>query len=165
MSQWFSTFRPLFGTWRGQGYGEFPTIDPFSYLEDLSFVLDSKGEVIYFEQRAYLSEAERIADQRLHWESGVIRPRPKSDEFTLACVQDSGRIEAATLNILRCDDLLELEWRSDIVGNDKRMPLDAVSLRRWSVAGDSFRYTFSMSTEQVPQAAPHLRAELTRAAK
>jgi hypothetical protein len=70
----------LLGSWRGEGEGSFPTIQPFSYGEELRFWHVGKP-FIAFSQRTWALDDGRP----LHAESGYWRPQPGgSVELVLA---------------------------------------------------------------------------------
>ena len=57
----------LLGTWQGEGRGEYPTIEPFTYVETVTFEHFGKPFVAY-------SQRTRGPDGPLHAESGYLRP-------------------------------------------------------------------------------------------
>ena len=58
----------LLGTWRGEGRGEYPTIEDFDYVEETTFTCPGKPFVAY-------TQRTRTPDGTLlHSESGYLRP-------------------------------------------------------------------------------------------
>ena len=58
----------LLGTWRGEGTGMYPTIEPFDYTETLTF--DHVGDAWL----SYLQESWSPEGEPLHFERGFVRP-------------------------------------------------------------------------------------------
>src|SRR5574342_181489 len=84
--------RTLIGEWSGTGRGEFPTIEPFEYLETLWFAGDHRPFLHYEEKtkRRNVGLTDYIPS---HWESGFIRLLPPNGEVELVNTQGSGRLE------------------------------------------------------------------------
>jgi THAP4-like, heme-binding beta-barrel domain len=61
----------LLGTWRGEGSGAYPTIEPFRYGEEVRFWHVGKPFVA-FAQRTWALDDRRP----LHAEAGYLRPKP-----------------------------------------------------------------------------------------
>ncbi len=81
----------LVGRWTGRGYGTFPTIEPFSYLEEVTF--SSAGSpLLAYTQRTWSDGTTR---RPLHAESGYLRGRP-GDELELVVAHATGITEVAT---------------------------------------------------------------------
>ena len=77
----------LLGTWRGEGRGEFPTIEPFAYGEELRIGHTGRPFLTY-QQRTWSFES----GAPLHAEVGYIRPAgPGRAELVVA--QPSGVVE------------------------------------------------------------------------
>ena len=76
----------LFGQWRGRGRGDYPTIEPFEYEEEIRFTTVGKPFLVYHQ---------RTWDQTgrpLHTEMGYLRPSgPGAAEFLI--VQPTGITE------------------------------------------------------------------------
>ena len=101
---------PLLGTWRGGGTGHYPTIDDFSYTEELTF-----GHV----GKPFVSMIQRTRDrdtgEPLHSEAGYFRALPGGAlELTLA--QPSGVTEIHLGTVRTTDDGLVIELHSEEVG-------------------------------------------------
>jgi nitrobindin-like protein len=143
----------LLGTWRGEGTGEYPTIDPFSYVEELTF--DHVGDTFLCYQQASWSPIDRAP---IHFERGFLRPGEAGRiEFTLA--HPIGLTEVAEGALIGTS----FELSSTEVGRTTTGLTTTVVTRRYQVDGDMMRYRTDMATDETPMAL-HLEAELHRVA-
>jgi len=141
----------LLGTWRGEGRGEYPTIDPFSYVEELTF--DHVGDTFLCYQQASWSPVGRVP---IHFERGFLRPGEAGRiEFTLAHPIGLTEIAEGTL------DGTAFELTSTSVGRTTTGLTTTAVIRSVRVDGDSLRYRTDMATDETPMAL-HLEAELHR---
>ena len=145
--------RPLLGTWTGEGQGDYPTIAPFAYTEEVSF-----GHV----GKPFLAYTQRTWRQPdgfpLHAESGYLR-LPAWDRAELVLAQPSGLVEVDEGTW----DGQHLVLRSRLVaGTATSKPVTEVE-RRFTLDGDVLRYTVAMAAMGLPLT-HHLAAELHRSA-
>lgn len=141
----------LLGTWRGGGRGEYPTIDPFDYEEELRF--DHVGDAfLLYEQTSWSPED----GAPIHFERGFLRPGA------------DGRVELTLAHPLGLTEISEgalegtaFELTSTEVGRTTTGSDTVEVTRRYRVDGDVLRYETDMATERTPLAR-HLTAELRR---
>jgi THAP4-like, heme-binding beta-barrel domain len=146
----------LLGTWRGSGRGEYPTIDPFSYDEEV--VVEHVGEPFLLYRQSSWSVDDR---EPLHLERGFLRPGPDRGEVELCFAHPIGLTEIAHGNV--DGSTLELSTDRDGVVGRKRTGLEVTALSRtYRVEGDRLTYELFMTTERTPNTL-HLRGELRRA--
>lgn len=146
---------PLLGTWTGRGSGDYPTIEPFGYLEEVTF-----GHV----GKPFLSYTQRTRSPEgapLHAETGYLRV-PSTGRAELVLAQPSGITEIDE-GPLRVDgDGLTLELTSQSVGRTSSAK-EVVAVRRSiRVTGDELTYTVDMAAVGRPLQ-HHLSATLHRA--
>ncbi|NIQ59684.1 MAG: FABP family protein, partial [Gemmatimonadetes bacterium] len=60
----------LLGVWRGRGDGHYPTIEPFGYLEEISFSPGPGKPFVHYTQRT----RDPGSGAPLHTECGYLRP-------------------------------------------------------------------------------------------
>ncbi len=143
----------LAGVWRGSGAGEFPTMEAFTYHEEVRFI-DHGAPSLVYQQRAWSTED----DELLHVESGIWRSSP---DGTLA----------VSVALPRVTELSE----GRIKGGAIRLTTTAVQRaaggaglvaveRSYDIDGDEIRYRIAMATERVTQITHHLEGTLRRAA-
>ena len=156
----FSKIQPLIGTWVGIGKGKFPTIDSFTYREQLRIWSREHEPYLLYEQSADIIDEAGNAVRPSHWESGVIRPL-EDGTIEISNVQNSGRVEVLTGKTELGDSLdkFSLEFWHKILENDQRM---VKSSRRFDLEGNTLRYEMCMATSKVSDLTFHLEAFLKR---
>lgn len=84
----------LIGTWRGEGRGVYPTIAPFAFGEEVTFVEVAGKPFLAYRQRTWALDDKRP----LHGESGYWRPKPDGRlEVVLAHPTGLAEIEEGTV--------------------------------------------------------------------
>ncbi len=86
------TLRRFIGTWRGTGNGGFPTIDTFTYDEEIVFTSNDIEPLIRYEQRTWDTTNRADPKEPLHWEVGFLRPT-EAGFIEISNAQNSGRVE------------------------------------------------------------------------
>ena len=141
----------LLGTWRGEGEGEYPTIEPFDYQEEMRF--EHVGDAFLLYRQASWSPDD---GGPIHFERGFLRPgEPGRVEFTLA--HPIGLTEIAEGSL----DGTTFELISTGVGRTTTGLTTTSVIRRYQVDGDVMHYRTDMATVETPMAL-HLEAELHR---
>lgn len=144
----------LIGTWAGEGTGKYPTIEDFSYTEELTFS-DIGKPFLHYVQRTWADDG-----RPLHVETGYLRaPTASTVEFTLA--QPTGQVELAEGQLL-LDGGLEMELRGRILNSASAKQVDA-TVRCYRLDGDHLVTSFDMAAvgESMTR---HLDSRLTRSA-
>ncbi|WP_141015532.1 FABP family protein [Nocardioides sambongensis] len=62
----------MLGTWRGNGHGDYPTIEKFTYGEELIFTHDGRPFFHYF-SRAWITDEQGQKVREAHLETGFLR--------------------------------------------------------------------------------------------
>ena len=130
---------PLLGTWTGEGAGEYPTIEPFGYTEEVIF--DHVGKPFL----TYRQRTMATADGRpLHAEIGFVRaPSPGRVELVLAHPNGITEIQEGTVAV--GDNTLEIELSATTIGltaSAKRVTALGRSIR---LDGDELTYRLTMA--------------------
>ncbi len=147
---------PLLGTWEGEGTGEYPTIDDFSYLESITFAHVGKPFIAYTQRTRHPETG-----APMHAETGYLRvPRTGSIEIVMA--QPTGLAEIYEGAVVGGDAPLVIDVRSTSIGSTTSAKEVTITERTISVTGDVLQYTFRMAA--VGEALQHhLSAALRRA--
>lgn len=141
----------LLGTWRGAGSGEYPTIESFTYLEEVTFAHVGKPFLAYTQKTRHA-----VTEKPLHAEAGYLRP-VGLDRLEFVVAQPSGIVEVddGTLEGQRID----LHSRS-VHGTATAKDVTAVR-RLITVDEDTLTYELDMAAVGRPLQ-HHLRADLHR---
>ncbi len=146
----------LVGTWRGEGEGAYPTIDPFRYREEVEFAHDGRP-VLAYRQRTWRIDA----DTPMHAETGYLRG-PIDGHVELILAQPTGFGEVATLAVAEDAGALVLDGaRTVLARSASAKPVEDVR-RRFRLDGDTMHYDLWM-TYAGHADTHHLRAVLHRA--
>ena len=81
----------LLGTWQGNGHGDYPTIEPYQFGQELIFTHDGRPFFHYF-SRAWIvdEDGEKVRDAAL--ETGFLRCRPEG-RMELLLTHNTGFVE------------------------------------------------------------------------
>ena len=145
---------PLLGTWTGRGTGDYPTIEPFDYLEEVVFSHVGKPFLSY-------TQRTRSADGLpMHAETGYLRV-PAEGRVELVVAQPSGiaEIDEGTVSVEVGAVVIELASTA-VTRTSSAKEVVAVE-RSLTVAGDELHYTLRMGAVGKPTQ-NHLTATLLR---
>lgn len=143
----------LLGTWRGEGLGEYPTIDPFRYGEELSFEHVGDAYLAYSERSWLLEDG-----SPLHLERGFFRPGADGAiELTLAHPLGLTEVSEGPLD----GTSFTLTSISDGIGRTTTGMAVTDLERRYRVDGRTLVYEIDMATEGTAMTR-HLAAVLRR---
>jgi hypothetical protein len=145
----------LVGTWRGDGAGEYPTLEPFAYLEELLF--EHVGDpFLLYAQRSFA----RSDGAPLHFERGFVR-LAGVDAVEVTVASPLGLAEVAHGRVQ--GSALELATDPGTVVRTHTGSAVTGVARHYRVEGDVMRYTLDMSMDATPMSL-HLTGELRRVA-
>jgi hypothetical protein len=146
---------PLLGTWAGRGSGEYPTIQPFEYLEEIVFSHVGKPFL------AYGQKTKGAADGKpMHAETGYLRvPQPGHVELVLAHPSGVTEIEVGTFSVT--GGLIEIELATTSVGLTPTAKEVSALGRTLRIDGDQLSYSVRMGAVGQPLQ-HHLGAVLQR---
>ena len=141
----------LLGTWRGEGEGQYPSIKPFRYREEIHFSHNGKPFLIYTQRTEAIDTG-----QPMHAEAGYLRLVGGSQvEFVVA--QPIGYAE---ISLGRVDGRrIDVECAS-VGRTPTAKPVTSISRSLW-MDGDTLRYEVKMGMEGIPQVR-HLTANFRR---
>lgn len=142
--------RFLIGTWEGSGRGSYPTIDPFGYVEVVSFAPGPGKPFLSYVQRTKSEDGEP-----LHSEAGYLRMTGRGPEWIIA--QPTGLTEVHS-GTVRGQTLV---FGADSVSASPTAKAVGAVARRLTVDGDALSYTLDMAYLDVPLTL-HLEATLYR---
>lgn len=128
---------PLLGTWRGEGSGYYPTIDDFSYTEEVTFTDVGKPFLLYV-QRTWGPDG-----SPMHTETGYLRVvGPGAVEFVLS--QPTGQAELAEGTLTAEGDTLVIELEARVLNTATAKHVENTR-RTYRLAGDTLTTAFDMA--------------------
>ncbi|WP_230329430.1 peroxynitrite isomerase [Nocardia aurantiaca] len=146
---------PLLGTWRGRGHGEYPTIEPFEYLEEVHFGHVGRPFLTY-RQRTRAADGSRP----MHSETGYLRA-VGPDRIELILAHPTGITEICEGSLVHENGELRMELASTSIGLSSTAKSVTALGRTITVAGDTLEYSLRMAAVEQPLA-HHLAATLQR---
>lgn len=146
---------PLLGTWAGSGAGEYPTIESFGYLEEVTFGHVGKPFLVYHQRTTAKDDG-----RPLHAEVGFVRvPSPGRAEWVLAHPNGITEIEEGTLAV--DGTTIQMELTATSIGLTASAKDVAALGRSIRVDGDELIYTLRLGAVGQPLQ-HHLAATLRR---
>jgi hypothetical protein len=146
---------PLLGTWAGRGSGNYPTIEPFEYLEEVVFSHVGKPFLTYGQKTK-----SPVDGTPLHAETGYLRvPQPGRVEWVLAHPSGITEIEAGSYSV--AGGVIEFKMAATTIGLAPTAKEVTVLGRSYHFDGDELSYTLDMGAVGQP-VQNHLTARLRR---
>ncbi|MPZ96718.1 MAG: DUF1794 domain-containing protein [Propionibacteriales bacterium] len=146
----------LLGTWRGNGHGDYPTIDTLSFAQELIFTHDGRPFFHYL-SRTWITDDEGKRVRPGAIETGFVRPKPDR-QIELVLAHATGYVEV---------------WYGEVEGAKIELSTDAVVRTRtakeynaghrlYGLVDGDLMWTFDMAAMGQPLQS-HLWGRLQRA--
>ncbi|MGH3384642.1 MAG: FABP family protein [Nocardioidaceae bacterium] len=146
----------LLGTWRGNGHGDYPTIDTLSFAQELIFTHDGRPFFHYL-SRTWITDEEDKQVRPGAIETGFVRPKPDR-QIELVLAHATGYVEV---------------WYGEVEGAKIELSTDAVVRTRtakeynaghrlYGLVDGDLMWTFDMAAMGQPLQS-HLWGRLQRA--
>ncbi len=145
----------LLGTWVGTGAGEYPTIEPFAYGEEISFGHVGKPFLAYQQKTKALDDA-----RPLHAEAGYLRV-PAAGRVELVLAHPTGVTEIEEGAYAVTDGVLTVELAATTIGLTASAKDVTALTRSFRLDGDTMTYTLRLGAVGQPLQ-HHLAATLHR---
>ena len=130
----------LLGTWHGNGRGEYPTIEPFAFEQDVVFAHDTRPFLHYFSRTWITDDAgERLRPGAL--ETGFLRPTAEGLELVLA--HPTGYAEVWYGDI----DGARLRLATDLVARTATAKEYTAGQRMYGLVEGALMYAYDMAAE------------------
>lgn len=157
--RWHPALAPLaelVGTWEGEGAGDYPTIAPFRYREQVVFGHVGRPFLTYVQRTWHLEHG-----SPMHAESGYLRVVPDTDppRVELVLAQPTGLVEVDEGELR--DGVLDLVSTA-VIATSTAMPVQRVRRRLWIEDG-VLHLALAMAAGGVPET-EHLQSRLHRVA-
>lgn len=146
----------LLGTWQGRGHGDYPTIEAFDYLEQVTFAHVGKPFLAYSQRTRHA-----MTDQPLHAEAGYVRPGGEHGTVELVIAQPTGITEVHTGTVEDDDGRVVVDLRCDAPGLTPTARRVTTVRRRILLDADVLAYDLWMGHADTPET-HHLAATLQR---
>ena len=146
---------PLLGAWAGHGAGEYPTITPFDYLEEI--IVGHTGKPFL----TYRQNTTASADGRaLHTETGYFR-LPSPDRVELVLAHPTGITEIAEGPLRVAGNRMDMALNATAIGRTASAKDVTALSRSIRVSGDELTYRVRLGAVGHPLQ-HHLAATLHR---
>ncbi|MFD2078606.1 protein of unknown function [Actinopolymorpha cephalotaxi] len=146
----------LLGRWEGKGHGDYPTIEPFTFGQEVVFSHNGKA-FLYYTSRTWLLDEEGTAVRPLAMETGFWRPQPDHGlEVVLA--HPTGYAEVWYGRI----DGAKIELATDLVARTTTAKDYSGGQRLYGLVKGALMWTFDMAAGG-ESLQPHLWGKLERA--
>jgi hypothetical protein len=146
---------PFIGEWRGRGSGEYPTIEPFEYAQEVRISHDGRPFLRY-ESRAWLVESDGTPIRPAAREAGWWRVTPDGEIEALFCLPTG--IEELYLGEVTG---VRLEMSTDAVLRTSTAKEVKSGRRFYGIVDRALLYAQEMAAVGQPLR-PHLAAKLNR---
>jgi hypothetical protein len=154
---------PFIGVWRGRGRGEYPTIEPFEFAQEIRISHDGRGFLSY-ESRAWLVTPEgepiRPGGREVGWWRPVVGPDGvATEEIEAIYCTPTGIVEVYIGRI----EGVKLELSTDAVLRTATAKEVTAGQRLYGIVDRDLLYAQDMAAVGVPMT-NHLAARLARIA-
>lgn len=153
---------PFIGVWRGRGGGDYPTIEPFEFAQEVRFRHDGRP-FLYYESRSWLVEPDgtaiRPAAREVGWWRPIMADGTATDEVEVLLTAPTG---VMSLFLGRIDGL-RVEIATDAVMRTATAKEVTADKRLYGIVDRALLYAQEMAAVGQPLQA-HLSAKLDRVA-
>ena len=147
--------RLLLGTWRGEGRGDYPSIEPFDYLEEITFGHVGKPFLVYSQKTRHKDTGEP-----LHAETGYWRP-VASDTLEVVLAHPTGITETTEGGFALNADELKIKLATSHIGLTATAQEVTQVVRTITATPQTITYTLDMAAVGHPLQR-HLEATLSK---